>query len=135
MHNEIKGHELPTVAALSYLGDAGHSLYVRRMLVGRGISKAKELNAAALKYITAQAQSKLLGRIEDKLLPDERDVLRRASNSTHLNKPKNAKTSDYRRATGFAAVIGMLIWINDDERLKELLDLAHREDTDNDTEN
>ena len=134
MHEKILGINLPSVAALAYLGDARHSLYVRRMLVARGISKAGELNRLSLAYVTAEAQAKMYRKIEDKLNDDERDVYRRASNSGHLNKPKHASVADYRHATGFEAVIGMLSWIGDEERIEELLELAHKEVLENDTE-
>ena len=124
MHEGLIGASLPTTSALAYLGDARHSLYVRRMLVKRGICKSGELNEASLKYVTAEAQANMMRRIEPLLLEDERDVYKRAANSGHLNKPKRASAADYRAATGFEAVIGMLHVIGDDERLKELLDLA-----------
>lgn len=127
MHEKILGTNLPSVAALSYLGDARHSLYVRRMLVDRGISKSSELNRQSLVYVTAEAQAEMMRRIEPHLLDDEREVYRRAANSTHLNKPKHASIADYRAATGFEAVIGMLEWIGDEERLLMLLCEAHKE--------
>ena len=130
MHEKTTGCALPSVAALAYLGDARHSLYVRRMLVGRGISKSGELNRESLKYVTAEAQSLMFSKIEGLLCDDERDVARRAQNSTHLNAPKHARLSEYRRATGFEAVIGMLEFLGDEERLSELLRVAHSE-TDN----
>ena len=128
MHDNLIGASLPTTAALSYLGDARHSLYVRRMLVERGICKSGELNEAALSYVTAQAQAAMMRKIEHLLLEDERDVYKRAANSGHLNRPKHASSADYRAATGFEAVIGMLEWIGDDERLNLLLSEAHKED-------
>ena len=134
LHEKVLGTELPSVAALAYLGDARHSLYVRRMLVGRGISKAGELNRLSLSYVTAEAQADMYRRIEPELTDDERDVFRRASNSGHLNKPKHASVADYRHATGFEAVIGMLTWLGDEERIEELLTLAHKEVLKNDTE-
>ena len=134
MHEKIIGARLPSVMALSYLGDARHSLFVRRMLVERGISKSGELNRLALEYVTAEAQAEAYRKIEDKLSEDERDVFRRASNSGHLNKPKHATITDYRYATGFEAVIGMLTWLGDEERIEELLTLAHGRE-ENDTEN
>ena len=73
-------------------------------------------------------------KIEHLLLEDEREVFKRAANSTHLNKPKHASVTDYRYATGFEAVIGMLVWIKDEERLEELLKEAHKENSENDTE-
>ena len=128
MHEGLIGASLPTTAALAYLGDARHSLYVRRMLVERGICKSGELNEASLKYVTAEAQANMMRRIEPLLLEDERDVYRRAANSGHLNKPKRASAADYRAATGFEAIIGMLEWIGDFERLEMLLNEAHKED-------
>ncbi|MBP3401439.1 MAG: Mini-ribonuclease 3 [Clostridia bacterium] len=128
MHEKILGTSLPTVAALAYLGDARHSLFVRRMLVERGICKSGELNEASLAYVTAGKQAEMMRKIEPLLLEDELDVYKRAANSGHLNKPKHASAADYRAATGFEAVIGMLEWIGDGERLEMLLSEAHKED-------
>ena len=133
MHGKILGAELPSVQALAYLGDSMHSLYVRDMLVRRGLTKSGDLNREALRFITAEAQAEMYRRISHLLLEDELDVFRRASNSGHLNKPKRASVSDYRAAKGFEAVIGMLYYIKDNERLMLLLDEAHRE-IENDTE-
>ena len=135
MHEKVNGTDLPSVMALAYLGDAAHSLYVRRRLVGLGISKSGELNEMAKKYVTAERQAAMMRKIKDELLPDECDVYRRAENSTHLNKPRHARLADYRAATGFEAVLGMLEWLGDRERLEYLLNTAHGDITQNDTEN
>ncbi len=136
MHGNIIGAQLPSPAALAYIGDARHSLYIRKMLVSRGITKSGELNSRSLEYVTAEAQAEAYGRIEPELTEDELDVFRRAHNSTHLNKPKHASGKAYRTATGFEAVIGMLTWIGDEERLEELLAIAINENggTASDTE-
>ena len=125
MHEKTNGAALPSVAALSYLGDCRHSLYVRRMLIERGLTKSIDLNREALFYVTAEAQARAYERIADLLLEDEQAVFRRAQNSTHLNKPKRASGRDYRLATGFEAVIGMLEWLGDSERLDMLLSAAY----------
>ena len=129
MNGKINQASLPSVAALAYLGDSRHSLFVRRMLIERGMTKSGALNRAALQYVTAQAQAKMYRKIEELLTESERDVFRRASNSTHLNRPKHANGADYRYATGFEAVIGMLEWLGDTERLEYLLEISHSEDT------
>ena len=136
MHDKIVGADLPSVGALSYIGDARHSLYIRTMLVNRGISKSGELNELSLKYVTAEAQAAAYAKIENMLLDDEREVFKRAFNSTHLNKPKRASGKDYRTATGFEAIIGMLSYIDDEDRINELLQEAHSENggNENDTE-
>ena len=125
MHDKTLGCELPAPLALSFIGDAQHSLYVRRMLVGRGLSKSGDLSSLSLSYVTAEAQARMFARIEHLLLDDERDVFRRASNSGHLQKPKHMSAKEYRIATGFEAVLGMLKWLGEEERLQELLDTAH----------
>lgn len=128
MHDRLLGTSLPSVAALAYLGDARHSLFVRRMLVDGGICKSGELNEASLRFVTAKAQAEMMRKIEPLLLEDEREVYKRAANSGHLNKPRHASAADYRAATGFEAVIGMLEWIGDGERLDILLRAAHSEE-------
>ena len=135
MNDKINGACLPSVAALSYLGDARHSLYVRRMLITRGLTKSGDLNREALKFVTAEAQARMYLSVADELTEEERDVFRRASNSTHLNRPKHASGRDYRFATGFEAVIGMLEWLGRTERLEYLLDKSHEKEYRNDSVN
>ena len=135
MNEKIKGASLPSVAALSYLGDACHALYVRRMLVTRGLTKSGDLNREALRFVTAEAQAEMYTRIADELTEEEADVFRRASNSTHLNRPRHASGRDYRFSTGFEAVIGMLEWLGREERLEYLLNKSHEKEYKNDSEN
>ena len=71
MHDKVIGANLPSVGALSYIGDARHSLYVRLMLTRRGVAKSGELNELSLKYVTAEAQAQMSPLNE---LFDERDT-------------------------------------------------------------
>ena len=141
MHEKVIGTSLPAVMALAYLGDAKHSLYVRRRLVERGLVKSGELNEVSLRYVTCEAQAEMFREIEYLLLEDELETYKRAANSSHLNRPKRACAADYRTATGFEAVIGMLEWIGDTERLEMLLLAAYKDDNkiigdkENDSEN
>ena len=128
MQEKSIGANLPPVLALAFLGDARHSLFIRKMLVNRGIAKSGELKTLAQKFVTAEAQARMYEHIADLLIDDEREVFRRAYNSTHLNRPKHAAISEYRTATGFEAIIGMLHYIGDTERLSMLLDAAHNDE-------
>lgn len=128
MHAKISMGSLPPVLALAYVGDARHSLYVRTMLVRRGIAKSGDLNKLSLEYVTAEAQALAYSRIEGMLDEDEQNVFKRAFNSSHLNKPKRASGKDYRTATGFEAIIGMLSYVGDEERINELLEAATTEE-------
>ena len=118
------GAGLPSVLALAFLGDARHSLHVRKMLVMRGITKSGQLSTEAQRYVSAEAQAKMWGGIKGLMRDCELGVYRRAYNSKHLNKPKRAAGSDYRSATGFEAVVGMLLWLGEEERLNMILDAA-----------
>lgn len=122
---KINHSELPSSLALAFLGDSVHSLYVRTYAVNKGLSRSGELHDMANKYVNAASQALLYEKIKDKLSEDEADVFRRASNSGHLQKPKHMTAKEYRTATGFEAVLGMLKWLGEDERLYELLDAAH----------
>lgn len=132
MQAETKRHAPPSVMALAYIGDARHSLYVRRILVEGGVQKPKELNSLALEYVTAEAQARAFLKIEEELTEEERATFKRAFNSGHLNRPKHASLKEYRTATGFEAVIGLLEWQGNGARLEYLLDLAHRKEDGND---
>jgi ribonuclease-3 family protein len=132
MHDYIKGAELPSALSLAYLGDAVYSLHIRRMLIERGYEKSVTLNEYSLAYVTAEQQARVMRHIEPLLLDDEREVFHRAMNSKHLNRPKHTSIADYRYATGFEAVLGMLYWIDDKERMNELL--AHIDDADEEKE-
>lgn len=112
---------LPSVAALAFLGDAVHTHFVRRALVGQGLSHAKELNREALRYVTAPMQERAYLAVRDRLTEAEADVFRRAFNLSHINRPKNVSGEIYRTATGYEAVLGMLDHLGCEKRLEELL--------------
>lgn len=137
MADIINQASLPPVLALAYLGDARHSLFVRKLLLSYGAVRSGELNKLSLDFVTAEAQARAYLRIENMLTESEREVYRRAFNSTHLNKPKHASGKDYRVATGFEAIIGMLEYLGDEGRIEELLSVAceNKGDKEDDTEN
>jgi ribonuclease-3 family protein len=121
---DYKASELPSVAALSFLGDAVHGLFVRRMLVERGLCRSGELNDAARTYVSAEGQAKQAARVLPHLYEREQDVYRRAYNSGHLNRPRHASGADYRAATGLEAVLGMLSFEEKDDRIATLMAIA-----------
>jgi ribonuclease-3 family protein len=119
------GKHLPSPAALAFLGDAVHTLYVRELLVGRGISHSGPLNKEALAYVTATAQAEAMAKIRPHLTEEEQQVYTRAHNTSHINRPKHVSGEDYRAATGFEAILGMLHYLGNGERVRELLSIAY----------
>lgn len=120
--------QLPSVSALAFLGDAVHSLYVRETLVRRGISQSGALNREALSYVTAPKQAEAMRVLLPHLTEEELGVYHSARNTTHINRPKNVSGEDYRAATAFEAVLGMLYYLGDRARLDSLLALAYGEE-------
>lgn len=117
--------ELPAVMALSYLGDAVYSLYVRQRLVDMGISHAGDLNRLSLGFVTAPKQAELSKKLLPLLTEKEIGIYKRAFNHKGLSHPAHATYGEYRAATGFEAVLGALHYLNDKERLAYLLDTIH----------
>ena len=58
------------------------------------------------------------------LTPEEESVYRRGRNAKSSTMAKNASIGDYRRATGFEALMGYLYLTDQTARLVELIKLA-----------
>lgn len=121
-----------TVPALAYLGDGVLEVLVRTYLVReRGLSTSAHLNAAALDFVRARAQSEAMGRIEPHLSEEEAVIYRRGRNVGHTSIPKNASVAEYRRATGMEALFGHLYLLGDTARMDELFRIGYGLDTPN----
>ncbi len=116
-----------STAALAYLGDAVLELFVRSLLVDRGVSSSKALNAKALEFVRAPVQAKAMERILPLLGEEEIAVFHRGRNLGHTNTPKNATVAEYRNATGMEALFGFLHLTGNAERAAELFALAYPE--------
>lgn len=114
-----------SAAKLAYLGDAVYELIARARLIAS--PDGAHPSTHATEFVTAQAQSAALGRIEAMLTEEEADVYRRGRNCVHGNIPKSASAADYRRATGLEALMGYLWLAGRFDRALELFDAAFRE--------
>ncbi len=123
----MQERDLPAVMALSYLGDAVYSLYIRRRLVRMGISHAGELNRLSLLYVTAPRQAERAKALLPLLTEAESGIYRRAFNHKGLTRPAHASYGEYRAATGFEAVLGALSYLGEEKRLLFLLDAVHKD--------
>ena len=105
--------------ALAYLGDAVFEVLVRERLVKSGVSDPGKLNAMALSYVRATAQSAGLERLLPHLSEQEEADFRRGRNGAGAH-PKSATALEYRRATGLEALFGALYLRGEAERAKDL---------------
>lgn len=106
---------------IAYLGDAVYELYVREFLINQGISKVKDLQKNAVKYVSAVAQAQILDDlISKKFLTDEEiDIAKRGRNA-HSHQNKSTDIITYKKSTGFETLIGYL-YKNDRNRLEEVI--------------
>ena len=107
---------------LAYIGDAVYELYIRSMLVANANMQVNKLHKEATKYVKAKAQSQLMEKIYDKLNEEEASIYKRGRNAHSYTSAKNADIVDYRRATGFEALIGYLYILGKTDRIFELFD-------------
>lgn len=109
---------------MAYVGDTVHDLYVRSMLLSRGMSVGK-MHKQAVRMVSAGAQARMLEAIEPELEADEADAARRGRNAQAKHAaPKHADPADYAHATGLEALWGYLYLSGKTQRLDELIKLA-----------
>ena len=140
--------EVNTLSPLTwaYVGDSVFELLVRTHLTNTTKLKPHMLHIEAIKYVKADAQVKLLHKIEKELNDDEKNIVRRGRNqrrsgcarrdergtvrrdqgrnAENHHVPKNATVEEYSYATAFEALIGYLYLTKQDERLKEILQMC-----------
>lgn len=110
---------------LAYIGDAVYELKVREYLLSSGITKVNNLHQEAItKYTSAQAQSKIINFLMDKLSEEEIEYFKRGRNTGGTHHPKNSSLKEYRLATGFESLIGALYLEKNYERLDEIINLS-----------
>ena len=109
---------------LAYIGDAIFELVVRTVLVERKNTQAEKLHKAATKIVKAETQALMIEAIKEELTEEELAVYKRGRNAKAVTRAKNATMSEYRRATGFEALMGYLYLKGDIARMLELIHLG-----------
>lgn len=112
---------------LAYIGDGIYELVIRSVLVGSGNAQAGRLHRKASHLVNAGAQAAMLERIRGELTEEELHVFKRGRNANSPTMAKHATVSDYRRATGFEALMGYLYLTGNMKRLTELVKLGLEE--------
>ena len=105
---------------LAYIGDAAYELVVRTFLVDQGNSRPDKLHRKASSMVKAAAQAAMAEALKDSLTEEELSVYRRGRNAKSPTMAKNASMSDYRKATGFEALMGYLYLKGEQKRLIDL---------------
>ena len=113
---------------LAYIGDGVYELIIRTILVKKGNCPVNRLHKKASSLVKAGAQSAIMEVIEEELTPEELSVYRRGRNAHSPTMAKHATMADYRRATGFEALMGYLYLKEDYTRMLTLVRMGNGED-------
>ena len=116
---DIKEVDIRTYSplTLAYIGDGIFDLVIRSIVVGRGNTRANELHHRTSHIVKAHTQAEMAEKLLPVLTETENDIYRRGRNAKSPTMAKNATMSDYRKATGFEALMGYLYLTDQFERI------------------
>lgn len=106
---------------LAYIGDSIYDLVIKTWVIEQGNMQVNKLNKKTSSIVKAESQSAMIGVIEPMLSEHEEAVYKRGRNAKSCTSAKNASIGDYRRATGFEALMGYLYLSGQYERMMELV--------------
>ena len=114
--------------ALAFIGDSVYGAVIKTVVVLEGNCPANTLDHKAVKYIKAVSQAKVADEMlaNEVFSEEESKIYRRGRNAKSPTTAKNAPVGDYRKATGFEAVIGYLYLQGKMDRVIELIKEAVR---------
>ena len=123
---QLENRDIKTYSplTLAYIGDGIYELLIRTILVSQGNCPPQKLHKRASALVKAEKQSQMIDAIEPHLTETEHAVYKRGRNAKSYTMAKNASMSDYRRATGFEALMGYLYLSDQNERMIDLIKIG-----------
>ena len=109
---------------LAYIGDCIYDLIIKTMVINKGNRQVNKLHSETSQYVQASAQSFMMRKMQEYLTDEEHAVYRRGRNAKSVSPAKNQSITDYRRATGFEALLGYLYLKKEYKRLLELVKIG-----------
>ncbi len=109
---------------LAFIGDCVFDLVIRTIVVGRANRQPEKLHKLKAGIVKAGTQAKMAQALMDDLTEEEAGYYRRGRNAHSYSSAKNASVGDYRKATGFEALLGFLYLTNQNDRILELTKLG-----------
>lgn len=106
---------------LAYIGDAVYDLIIRSIVVQRANRAANELHKRTVRYVNAGVQAAMIDGLQEILTEEEKGVYKRGRNAKSHTSAKNASIQDYRKATGFEALMGYLYLTGQTKRMLQLV--------------
>lgn len=109
---------------LAYIGDCIYDVIIKSLVVNEGNQSVNVLHKKTSAYVQASTQSKMMRTMQEHLTEEEHAVYKRGRNAKSGSPAKNQSITDYRRATGFEALLGYLYLKKDYKRLLDLVKLG-----------
>ncbi len=94
------------------------------MIINNGNKQVNKLHEETSHLVQASAQSLMMRTMQEHLNEEEHAVYRRGRNAKSVSPAKNQSITDYRRATGFEALVGYLYLKKRYARLMELIKIG-----------
>jgi len=109
---------------LAYIGDGIYDLIIRTLVINKGDKQVQKLHLETSALVNAGTQSKMMRVMQEHLTEEEHAVYKRGRNAKSVSPAKNQSVTDYRRATGFEALLGYLYLKKDWERILTLVKMG-----------
>ena len=109
---------------LAYIGDCVYDLIIKSLVIGNGNKQVNKMHKETSSLVQAATQSLMMRKLQDLLTDEERAVYKRGRNAKSVSPAKNQSVTDYRRATGFEALMGYLYLKKEYKRMLELVKIG-----------
>ena len=109
---------------LAYIGDCVYDLVIKSLVINAGNKQVNKLHQETSNLVQASTQSLMMRTKQEHLTEEEHAVYKRGSNAKSVSPAKNQSITDYRRATGFEALLGYLYLKKDYKRLLDLVKIG-----------
>ena len=109
---------------LAYIGDCIYDLVIKSLVINAGNKQVNKLHQETSRLVQASAQSLMMRTMQEHLTEEEHAVYKRGRNAKSVSPAKNQSITDYRRATGFEALLGYLYLKKDYKRLLDLVKIG-----------
>lgn len=109
---------------LAYIGDGIYDLIIRSLVVNRGNKQVNKLHKETSSLVQASTQSLMMRTMQEYLTEEEHAIYKRGRNAKSISPAKNQSITDYRRATGFEALLGYLYLKKEWKRMLDLVKIG-----------
>ena len=109
---------------LAYIGDSIYDLIIKSLVINQGNKQVNKLHHDTSSLVQASAQSRMMRSMQEHLTEEEHAIYKRGRNAKSVSPAKNQSVTDYRRATGFEALMGYLYLKKEWKRMLDLVKIG-----------